>query len=147
MVKPPVTRETLIGKCVENLSAKLAETSLNFKKEAILECEDIQDLRQACILAIDARDHAENLVIGKITTLRRVTKQDPMKILKVIEPLAKEFQLRQILQMMSTDNDPVVLVDEDGSMAAVKIGEDGNLAIANKPGWVDSITLYRNGFF
>ena len=143
MVKPPVTRATLIGKCVENLSSKLAETSLNFNKEAILECESIPDLKQASMFAIEARDQAENLVIGKISKLRRIANQDPMKIFKGLEPNSKDFQLHQILQMMGTDNDAVVLVDEDGSMAAVKIGEDGNLAIANKPGWVDSITLYR----
>ena len=146
MQHPPATRETIIGKCVENLSAKLAETSLDFKKEAVMGSEDLAILQQAGIMAIEARDHAENLVIGKITKLRRVTKQDPMKILRGLEPSSKDFQMHQILKMMGTDNDSVVLIDEDGSMAAVKIGDDGELGIAHKPAWVDSMTIYREGF-
>ena len=45
--------------------------------------------------------------------------------------------------MMGTDSDPIVVIDEAGSMAAIKLGEDGNITAATKPSWVDSITLFR----
>ena len=143
MTVPPVDRANVIGKTLEILTDKLNSTVIPFTTEAIIQCENVAELQEAAVMAIEARKVAENLVIGKISCLKRVLSQEPMKILKDITPMSRNYQLHQLLKMMGTDSDPIVMIDEDGSMAAVKIGDDGNLAIATKPSWVDSITLYR----
>ena len=118
-------------------------SNLKFDTKSITECDDIEALQKAGIMAIESRQVAENLVIGKISKLREIISKKPMEILKSLGPLSKEYQTQQILRMMGTDSDPIVVIDEAGSMAAIKLGEDGNITAATKPSWVDSITLFR----
>jgi hypothetical protein len=129
---------------MRTLEAKLLSTKLDFDKNQITDSETVPELQTACILAIEARKTVENLVIGKLSVLRKIIEQEPMKILRDLGPSSKNYQTMQVLKMMGTDSDPLVVVDEAGSMAAIKIGENGELEIAQKPTWVDSITLFRD---
>ena len=141
MLHFPVTREAILGKALETLTNKLAASSLNFDSNTLEECSNIAELRRAGAIAIDARKSAENLVMGKISKLKTIMSQTPMKILKGLDPVSKNFQTQQILSIMGEDSEPIVLLDEQGAMAAVKVGE---ITTATKPAWLDSITLFRD---
>ena len=126
------------------MKAKLAKTELNFTADTLLDCDNVEELQTAGTLAIEARSAAENLVIGKIKNLENIIGADPMKILADLGPVSRNYQTQQVLKIMGIDNEPIVIIDEAGAMAAVKIGDDGELEIANKPTWVNSITLFRD---
>jgi hypothetical protein len=143
MLHFPVTREAILGKGLEALTTKLAATSLNFNADVLNKCSNVEDLRSAGAKAIEARKIVENLVMGKISKIKAVLTQSPMKILKNLDCMSKNFQTQQILKIMGEDNEPIVLLDEQGAMAAVKLGEEGEIVSTTKPTWLDSITLFR----
>ena len=128
---------------METIVKKLAFSKLQFDANSVTNCDNVEALQKAIIMAIESRNIAENLVIGKISKLREIITKGPMEILKDLGPLSREYQTQQILKMMGVDNDPIVVIDEAGNMAALKIGDDGNIASATKPTWVESITLFR----
>ena len=143
MLHFPVTREAILGKGLETLTNKLAATRLNFNVDVLNDSSNVDDLRSAGAMAIEARKVVENLVMGKISKIRAVLTQSPMKILKSLDCMSKTFQTQQILKIMGEDNEPIVLLDEQGAMAAVKLGDEGEIVSATKPTWLDSITLFR----
>ena len=140
---PPLTRNDTIGNYIEIATTNLVEFQLSFTADSIEQCEVISDVKSAAILAMKARDEVEDLLIGKLSKLKDLIKKDTSTILEDISKFSKNEKAMQLMKMLESDNDPLIVMDQEGTLGALTI-IDGEIANAVKPNWLKAITVYRN---
>jgi hypothetical protein len=132
-----------VGNYLEIAKKSLTELQLSFSEKDIYESENLAKVKEASIVAMRARDGIEDLFIGKLSKLTNLMTQSSSDILDEVRNFSKNETSLQLMKMLESDIDPLIVLDQEGNLGALKL-EEGKVVTAVKPNWLNNITVFRN---